>query len=279
MKKLMFAAAAIAAGVAVADVTSANVVGYQGVTKPTGCQYSMAGSMFIAPGAEDFSLADINITWDAGSAIMKNQANSRTQSIQFMASGAAPVLDKSRVFYRCLADGKWYRKGDSVAKDVWIPDPTTNKFAAGTGFLCNFSRAATITFAGEVVTGGAEKKFSFAKPSGCQYFIASNISGRKICINELDITWTAGSAILKNQANSRTQAIQFFSSGAAPILDKKRVYYRCLADGKWYLKGDAVAKDVELTGTELTDVTINAGEAFLCNFSKAGSAVTVPTGL
>ena len=280
MKKLMFVAAAIAAGVAVADVTSANVVGYQSVAKPTGCQYSMAGSMFIAPGAEEFSLADIDITWPTTTAMQKNQNNSRTQSIQFMAAGSSFRLDAQRAYYKCLADGKWYRKvGASTSTDVWIPDPSTNKFAAGTGFLCNFGKEATITFSGEILTGGEDQKLAFIKPTGCQFFIASNVSGRELSLNELDITWPTTTAMQKNQNNSRTQSIQFMASGSSFRLDADRAYYRCLADGKWYQKkGASTSTDEELTGEKLTGVKIRAGEAFLCNFGK-DATITIPSAL
>ena len=50
MKKLMFAAAAIAAGVAVADVTSANVVGYQNQTMEL-VNSTMAGGSFVTVGS------------------------------------------------------------------------------------------------------------------------------------------------------------------------------------------------------------------------------------
>ena len=57
MKKLMFATAAIAAGVAMADITSANVVGYQNITINPG--FNMIAFNFQpVEGGEDISIQD-----------------------------------------------------------------------------------------------------------------------------------------------------------------------------------------------------------------------------
>ena len=68
MKKLMFAAAAIAAGIAVADVTSANIVGYNGIsTEVEGVKtkYMGVGSVFIPVGGvgegNTYKLKDISV--------------------------------------------------------------------------------------------------------------------------------------------------------------------------------------------------------------------------
>ena len=60
MKKLMFAAAALAAGVAMADVTSANVVGYHGV-ESLEVDYRLIAPSFLGVGDANgqFSLKDL----------------------------------------------------------------------------------------------------------------------------------------------------------------------------------------------------------------------------
>ena len=59
----MFAAAAIAAGVAVADVTSANIVGYQNKTPDT--SFKFVGPNFIqCDGTEDLTLGDLKFNCD-----------------------------------------------------------------------------------------------------------------------------------------------------------------------------------------------------------------------
>ena len=59
MKKLMFAVAAIAAGAAVADVTSANVVGYAG--KDTGENYNYYVPQFLAIGNNTINIQSISL--------------------------------------------------------------------------------------------------------------------------------------------------------------------------------------------------------------------------
>ena len=60
MKKLMFAAAAIAAGVAMADVTSANIVGYMNQALPV--DGLAVGPAFINVSGETIDLMDISVT-------------------------------------------------------------------------------------------------------------------------------------------------------------------------------------------------------------------------
>ena len=85
MKKLMFAAAAIAAGVAVADVTSANIVGYQTKTIETANQQEMVGATFVSVGGTALDIQDIVLVndnemggswikwWDAENAVYSDQ--------------------------------------------------------------------------------------------------------------------------------------------------------------------------------------------------------------
>ena len=62
MKKLMFAAAAIAASVAVADVTSANIVGYTTEEMAENGLGATAGAAFIPVSGESFDLAELSVT-------------------------------------------------------------------------------------------------------------------------------------------------------------------------------------------------------------------------
>ena len=59
MKKLMFAAAAIAAGVAVADITSANIVGFGPSTLRENC--IGAGASFLPISSEVIDLTDLAV--------------------------------------------------------------------------------------------------------------------------------------------------------------------------------------------------------------------------
>ena len=278
MKKLMFVAAAIAAGVAVADVTSANVVGYNKADRFGA--YACYGSAFVKPGQTSYTLADLDITWTAASPTLKNQATSRKNYIQFF-KAASLNLDPDRAYYKCLADGKWYKKDtteSTAAKDQEVADPSAVGFDAGQGFLSNLgTTSAKITFSGEVITGGEKKMLEIARPGA--YFVAGNPSATAITLADIDITWTAASPTLKNQATSRKNYMQFFKA-ASLNLDPERCYYKCLADGKWYKKDTAestAAKDTEIL--DPTTVQIKAGEGFLCNLGTTSAKISMATSL
>ena len=65
MKKLMCAIAATAAGVALADVSSANIVGYSTITVEKAGQQKMVGANFVSVGAEAIDIQDIKLVGDA----------------------------------------------------------------------------------------------------------------------------------------------------------------------------------------------------------------------
>ena len=264
-----------------ADVSSANVVGYLGRTRP--CQYACYGSAFVKPGQIQFSLAELDITWKATLPTQKNQGASRRNFIQFFRTESALNLDASKAYYKCLADGNWYLKdttqSSSTTGDVLVEDPSKITFDAGKGFLCNFSSSdAKITFNGEVITGGEAKKLSVVRP--CQYFVAGNPSAQELTLADIDITWKATLPTQKNQGASRRNCIQFFKTESALNLDPARCYYKCLADSKWYQKDttqqSSTSGDVEIDPTK---VLISAGEGFLCNFSSSDATISMGTSL
>ena len=93
MKKLMFAAAAIAAGVAMADVSSANIVGY--TDKALRMGNMMLTPCFAKIGASGYTLADVAVkgydpydpdTWEGGT--------SADVCIKILASNGAVAKDK-----------------------------------------------------------------------------------------------------------------------------------------------------------------------------------------
>ena len=62
MKKLMCAIAATAAGVALADVQSANIVGYSTTVIEKDGQQQMVGGTFVSVGEETINIQDITVT-------------------------------------------------------------------------------------------------------------------------------------------------------------------------------------------------------------------------
>ena len=97
-----------------ADVTSANVVGYMDVVRPTNegadaatnpqYQNFFSGSLFNNVGEEGYSLADLSITGPT------TQANGRNNYIVFWAMGSSVKVDFERAFWWDPKNSTWRRR-------------------------------------------------------------------------------------------------------------------------------------------------------------------------
>jgi len=262
MKKVMFAAAVAAGLVAFGDgIESANVVGYVEKAKVSGYNFACYGSMFVKPGTTSYSLADLKITGPA------NKNIARQNYIQFFAAGTAAKFDSSRSYY--YFGGTWYQRGATAASDVAIADPSTVTMDAGVGFLAALPLAAAkVTYSGEVISAD-EQKLVLAKPTGVNFFVASNPSVSDITLSQVTITGPA------NKNIARQNYIQFFAAGTAAKFDASRSYY--YFGGTWYQRGATAASDVAIA--DPTTVTIGAGEGFLVAFPLATARLNFPTSL
>ena len=101
--------------------------------KVSGYNFACYGSMFVKPGASTYSLADLSITGPG------NQNIARMNYIQFFASGNAAKFDSNRSYY--YFGGAWYKRGNVLANDVLVDDPTAVTIGAGEGFLVSFPLA------------------------------------------------------------------------------------------------------------------------------------------
>ena len=273
MKKLMFVAAAIAAGVAVADVTSANVVGYVTADRPADFQNFAGGSMFVNCGSgEGYTLADIKISGPT------TKSNGRGNFICFMKSGVNPLVDKDRSFWWDPVALAWrVRSGTNFNNDPTVADPTTVKINPGEGFLCNFGQATTkVTFAGAVIQGKddgkSDARFEFSRPEGMQNFIASNVSGSEITLADIQISGPT------TKSNGRGNFICFMKTGVNPLVDKERSYWWDPVALTWRIRSGTNFNN-DPTLTDPTTVKIPVGQGFLCNFGQATTVLSMPTSL
>ena len=137
MKKLMFAAAAIAAGVAVADVTSANVVGYQTYTLVPGL--NMISDAFLKvdgegkilindliPNQKEVCNASSDVDGTADEILLYEDGNGYSTANQFFFYAYPDEPDE---YY----DYKWCAEGDSEWDDAY--EPTVRSIPAGKGFF------------------------------------------------------------------------------------------------------------------------------------------------
>ena len=257
-----------------ADVTSANVVGYQQMAAPANYYNFCGGSIFVNVGKEAYSLDDIKITGPA------SKSNARNNYIMLMASGQIPASSKARSYWWDYSSETWrVREGTNFNNDT----PLTKKQAQEIlinpceGFICCFAHPDTtkITFSGEVVKGNNEKKISITAPTGYYNFIAVNPSGREISLNDIVITGPT------SKSNARNNYIMRMASGQIPASAKARTYWWDYSAETWRVReGTNFNNDTPLTKAQAADVTFAPGEGFMCCFAHPDTTVlTVPSAL
>ena len=161
MKKLMFAAVAIAAGIAVADVTSANTVGY---LNPANFRtsYTLFGPMFGDVGTQDegsFTI-DIQNIVPVGDNIPDGSSTANTISIQKLNATGGTVSGTMLYWTNCNR-----KKGMSgtVFCHGWYPatgtTPGSMSLVAGESLWTYFPEGVdcSLQFSGEVASGEVYK--------------------------------------------------------------------------------------------------------------------------
>ena len=288
MKKLMFVAAAVAAGVAVADVTSANVVGYMDVVRPTNegadaatypkYQNFFSGSLFNNVGEEGYSLADLTITGPT------SQPVGRNNYIVFWAFGSSIKVDPKRSYWWDPILNQWrVRDGKTYALDGKLTKEQAEaiRFNAGEGFMCNFAQDSTkILFRGEVLKGESGTKLrTITRPKNkegqdYQNFVVANPSGRTLYLSDLTISGPT------TQPVGRNNYLVLMMSGSSIKVDPKRSYWWDPILNQWRVRdGKTYALDGKLTKEQAMETKIaDPGQGFMCNFAQ-DTKLTIPTSL
>lgn len=135
MKKLMFAVAAMSAGICLADVTSANVVGYSTITLPEGEEYGMYAMPFDSVSDAEGGLTMYEVFPEPLKSFTGNTGASTSDQIMFWYNGGYKSLylySKESVVTR---HGKWINPA-SVPDSSWgsANKPTELKIKGGTSF-------------------------------------------------------------------------------------------------------------------------------------------------
>ena len=149
MKKLMFAAAVVAAGVAVADVTT-DIIGYQNKElKQSGDSYVCDTFKSIGKELNEISLGDFNVpeTWNYNDdyVALINPNGTTGQKFTYVTKTMAEALEKDELI------GWWeFEDASSGLFDKGKKDDVSISF--GTAFVVHtVSGSAAITFSGEVL--------------------------------------------------------------------------------------------------------------------------------
>jgi len=241
------------AGLAAAQVESQNIVGYQKLTAP-GKFYS-SGSTFISVGST-------NTTWKLGD-VTASGMDPTLDLIQFLNTSTANAGVKAT--YIDLATSIAYA-GDASLVGWWNLDLDTSYnglvFAAGTGFLCNFSSSGVaLTYAGQVLKGSTTLNLS-----GLTFPMVANFTPVDLTLGNLTATGM----------DPTLDLIQFLDTSTANAGVKAT--YIDLATSIAY------AGNASLVGwwnldldTSLNSTSFPAGSAFLGNFSSPSVTITFPS--
>ena len=181
MKKLMFAIAALAAGAAMADVTSANIVGYN-QNSTGGAQSFSGGAMFLPVNGEDYTLLGDWLAKNMNANLDKIQllrtSNATTEKSYtyvdrafLLAEYELDPTDKDDMEYLDELEAEY--KGWWVAGSWGMEDAEANdaQIDCGRGFLTLNGSGKNVTFQynGEAPTARTKVTISGQTPMVCNY--------------------------------------------------------------------------------------------------------------
>jgi hypothetical protein len=233
-------------------VESVNIVGYQTMVVP-GQAYS-TGPTFVGIGTESWKLGDITtaVGMEAGTDIIQF-LNATTAVTEFSATyidsatSIAIAGDESLV-------GWWNLDIDTPLNDL--------EFAAGSGFLCNFtSPGITLVYAGEVLQGSTTLDYS-----GQRSPMIANFTPVDLTLGDIIVTGM----------EAGTDIIQFLDTTTA-VTELTATYIDPATS-------IAIAGDESLVGwwnldidTSLNNTPFPAGSAVLGNFTSPSVSFTFPS--
>ena len=262
MKKLMFAVAAITAGVAMADVTSANVVGY---SQPATTKQSVSWTPMFIPvegmkmleGKPVYQLKDFSAfgMLDMG------------DSIQFLdpydAHTYLQVVYLDEETYGTDLEGWWDINGDFMSEEFRKDE---EYFAYGTSFLAAFMGGGEVTmkYSGAVIKDS--KTFSFNAEGTDQSVFFGNYLPKDLLLEDITATGMLdmGDSIQFLDADDAHTYLQVV------YLDEET--YGSDLKGWWDINGDFMSEEFKKDKEP-----VPAGQGFLAAFMGGGEiSVTFP---
>lgn len=274
MKSIIALGTVALCGTLLADISSANIVGYDSYTKVVANE--TYGSMFITPGSTTgrYKLYDMQIVGTLGT------ANKKLNYIQLI-KPTSLVLDSTQAYYwepkTETGGGFWaYKNAGPNKEPSGTKVPEDVDFAVGTGFLVHFGNNVKLQFAGEVMKPEMDDEgyFVISKPviSGVtsKNFFVCNPFPAPVTLADMYINGSLGTA------NKKLNYIQKMQAGSL-VFDSVKQYYwepkTATADGFWAYK--TKGPNGEASGTAVAnpeEIVIKPGEGFFCSF---GNAVTL----
>ena len=246
MKKLIFAAAAIAAGVAMADVTSSNVVGYQNIAINPG--FNMIAFNFQPmDGTEDIKIADFVQNKDE---LVAGTNTGDSDQIQVWDGSTFTTY-----FYKAkktTMPGK-FTQGPAWVKNGATTTITTDTIKRGSGVW--FARPTDKT-AGEITVSGAVNAASKTHDIGAGFNMISSAFPVAMKLNGGLIDWVESGAIAGTNTGDSDQIQVWDGSTFTTYFYKAK---KTTMPGK-FTQGPAWVKNGATT--TVSEDTIPAGKGF-----------------
>lgn len=284
MKKLMFAIAAVAAGATFADITSANVVGYQKITMK-GNGYTWVGATIKAMDntLEEQRVGDFKVPTDLGfigydSVFFEtyNDDGTADKKYYFVDEGFldgyfTETLEKPGWYDAEYYDGGMYefRNEDYAADDI-LP------FGKG-AIITSFEVDTDITFSGEVL--GESKTFTLV---GNGYTWASNCSPVPVALKDLAVPTDSGfigydSVFLEtyNTDGTPKKKYYFVDEGFLDGYFTETLEAPGWYDAEYYDSGMYEFRNEDYAGTD----TLAPGELAIITSFEADTTYTIPTAI
>ncbi len=254
MKQLMMTlAAALFATAVVAEVTSANIVGYQTIN--VSGTYPCYGATFI-------SVGNTNGLWHLGD-ITADGMDPDTDIIQFLDPHNLTVTTSATYCDAALAASYGHPEWQGWVAPGGVGGPSMNATAlpAGTGFLSNFGSGnpITIKFAGEVV----------------QTAISLNLTGLvyPLVANPVPANLTLGD-ITANGMDPDTDIIQFLDPHNLTVTTSATYCDAALAASYGHPEWQGWVAPGGVGGPSMNTTALPSGAAILCNIGS-GNPVTM----
>ena len=284
MKKLMFVAAAIAAGVAVADVTSANVVGYLNKTDAVQ-KYNFVTAPFraINGSAAEFNIQDIqvdaSVTTGGAQLYILNADRKVDTTFQEKAHAWVRKADFTKYGITGFDDknGVWAIQGGTLKAPTYtVPTLEKSVFSAGTGIQVYFTLAnKSFTFAGSVSDA------QLAIPAVQKYNFIGNCFPADCDIRDIqmDETVTTGGAQFYRLNADRKLDTTIQEKAYAWVKKSDFAKYGIVGRegdfGTWAIQGGTLKAPTYTVPTTAEELTIKAGSAVQVYVTLANKTIYV----
>ena len=281
MKKLMFAIAAIAAGAAMADVTSANIVGYMSkVTNPgtdTGPKRHMLTPTFQQIGEEGMYMSEIKITGYQESSYFQDAGNAPAVTMAKLSTGGSTLVTYQWVD-TCIngvwAGGYWVNKENEI--QIGTGDEPDPLLIAGESYWTATPRAKregcnglNFMFNGQVLQESQQVCLNDASGTGPQRHGVGNMMPVDVGLTELSIVGYQESSYFMDAGNAPAVTAAKLSTGGSTLVtyqwvDTYNSQDKKWAGGYWINKENEkiIVTEVKDENTEELEPTLTPGEAY-----------------